>query len=78
MTPKKHELSDGEAGIIYNEHGEISVKIKFTEKVPPGVVWAPRELVDETGNTQNGLSPGTPQLIGGGPVFNTVRIRFKT
>ncbi len=77
LDAEKNELADGEKHVIYNDHGEITVTVTITAKVPPGVIWAPRELVDETGNPQNGLSPGTPQRIGGGPMFNTVRIRFK-
>jgi len=80
VNPKdaaKHNLTDGENRIIYNEQGELSVNIKITHRIIPGVIWAPRELIDEKGNPQNGLTPGTPQVIGGGPMFNTVKIRFK-
>ena len=80
VNPKdaaKHNLTDGENRIIYNEQGELCVNIKITHRIIPGVIWAPRELIDEKGNPQNGLTPGTPQVIGGGPIFNTVKIRFK-
>ena len=73
----KHHLTDGGKHVIYNEHGELGVTIKITDRIIPGVIWAPRELIDEKGNPQNGLTPGTPQRIGGGPMFNTVKIRFK-
>ena len=73
----KYNLTDGKKHLIYNEQGELTVTIKVTKKVLPGVIWAPRELIDEKGNIQNSLAPGTPQLIGGGPMFNTVMVRFK-
>ncbi|TRO62446.1 formate dehydrogenase [Candidatus Bathyarchaeota archaeon] len=70
-------LIDGKECTLYNERGELEAKMKITEKVPPGVVWCPRELIDENGNPQNGLTPGTPQKIGGGPMFNTVKVRIR-
>ncbi len=36
----------------------------------------PVDIVDHQGNYQNSLSPGTPQTIGGGPMFNTVKVRI--
>jgi anaerobic selenocysteine-containing dehydrogenase len=73
-----NELVDGKGCILYNERGELEATIKTTGKVPPGVVWCPRELIDERGNPQNGLAPGTPQKIGGGPMFNTVKVKIRS
>lgn len=61
---------------LQNEHGELIVDVKPTKQVSRGVIWLPRELIDESGNYQNSLSPGTPQTIGGGPMFNTVKVRI--
>ncbi|MFH1180010.1 MAG: molybdopterin-dependent oxidoreductase, partial [Candidatus Bathyarchaeota archaeon] len=77
VDAEKNGLKDGGKYTIYNQHGQIDVTIKITGKVLPGVIWCPRELIDENGNPQNGLAPGTPQKIGGGPMFNTVKVRFK-
>jgi anaerobic selenocysteine-containing dehydrogenase len=74
---ERHSLIDGGKHLICNEHGELMVTVKVTNKVQPGVIWTPRELIDENDNIQNSLTPGTSQKIGGGPIFNTVRIRFK-
>lgn len=74
---EKHNLIDGKKHVIYNKQGELQVTVKITKKVPPRVVWTPRELIDENGNIQNSLAPGTPQRLGGGPMFNTTKIRFK-
>ncbi|MBE0633479.1 hypothetical protein IH574_02815 [Candidatus Bathyarchaeota archaeon] len=74
---EKNGLKDGGKYAIYNKHGQIDVTVKITEKVLPGVIWCPRELIDENGNPQNGLAPGIPQKLGGGPMFNTVKVRFK-
>lgn len=77
IDAEKHRLTEGGKHTIYNDKGELEVTIKITDRVIPGVIWAPRELIDEHGNPQNGLAQGTPQSIGGGPMFNTVKVRFK-
>jgi anaerobic selenocysteine-containing dehydrogenase len=62
---------------IYNDLGQLIVDLKPTNQVPSGVIWCPRELIDSEGNHQNSLTHGTPQLIGGGPMFNTIRVRVR-
>jgi anaerobic selenocysteine-containing dehydrogenase len=63
--------------ILYNDLGELIIDLKPTKQVQRGVIWCPRELIDSEGNHQNSLSHGTPQLIGGGPMFNTVKVRVR-
>lgn len=77
LDAEKNSLTDGDRHVIYNESGELVVSVKVTKRVHPGVIWTPRELIDKEGNIQNSLTPGTPQRIGGGPMFNTVKVRFK-
>jgi anaerobic selenocysteine-containing dehydrogenase len=74
---ERFNLKDGGKHLICNENGQLMVTVKITNRVPSGVIWTPRELIDTEGNIQNSLAPGTPQQIGGGPVFNTVKIKFK-
>ena len=62
---------------LYNDLGELIVDLKITKQVSRGVIWCPRQLRDSEGNYQNSLSHGTPQLIGGGPMFNTVKVRIR-
>ena len=62
---------------IYNDLGQLVVDLKPTNQVPSGVIWCPRELIDSEGNHQNSLAHGTPQLIGGGPMFNTIKVRVR-
>jgi anaerobic selenocysteine-containing dehydrogenase len=62
---------------LYNDLGEFIVDLKPTKQVSKGVIWCPREAIDSEGNHQNGLSHGTPQLLGGGPMFNTVKVRVR-
>lgn len=69
---------DAEAkATLYNDLGELIVDLKQTKQVSRGVIWCPRQLIDPEGNHQNSLSHGAPQLIGGGPMFNTVKVRVR-
>lgn len=71
------ELDKKKKLTLYNESGELEVDAVVTRKVPQGVIWCPRELKDSKGNIQNSLAEGTPQVIGGGPMFNTTRVRIR-
>ena len=74
---KKMGLDPKAKTTLYNELGQLIVDLKPTNQVPSGVIWCPRELIDSEGNHQNSLTHGTPQLIGGGPIFNTVKVRVR-
>jgi anaerobic selenocysteine-containing dehydrogenase len=74
---EKNNLKDTEKYTLYNRCGQLIVTIRVTNKSQPGVIWCPRELLDDQGNPQNSLTPGTPQKIGGGPIFNSVKVRFR-
>jgi anaerobic selenocysteine-containing dehydrogenase len=73
----KQGLDPKENAVLYNEIGELQVGLKPTKQVPTGVIWCPRELIDSDGNYQNSLAHGKPQQIGGGPMFNSVKVRIK-
>jgi anaerobic selenocysteine-containing dehydrogenase len=76
LDAERNGVRDGDAGTLVNDLGSLSVTFKVTDRVHPGVLWMSRELVDREGQPQNGLTPGTPQKIGGGPVFNSTRVRI--
>lgn len=71
---EKLGIRDREEITLYNHIGKIRATACVTEKIGEGVIWTPRELVDASGNIQNSLTPGTPQKIGGGPFFNSVKV----
>ena len=75
LDAERHGFVDGDEGTLVNEFGRLNVTFRVTDRVQRGVMWSARELVDGEGNPQNGLAPGTPQRIGGGPMFNSVRVR---
>jgi anaerobic selenocysteine-containing dehydrogenase len=76
LDAEAHGLGDGDEGTLANEQGRLNVTFRVTDRVQRGVLWSARELVDAEGNPQNSLAPGTPQRIGGGPTFNSVRVRI--
>jgi len=76
LDAESNGVRDGDAGTLVNELGSLDVTFKVTDRVRPGVLWSSRELVDGEGRPQNGLTPGTTQPIGGGPVFNSTRVRI--
>jgi len=69
-------ISDEEAVTLYNEMNEISLKAVITDKVPPGTLWSSRPVKDENGKTLNALASGDPQKLGGGPQFNSIRVKI--
>ena len=59
---------------LSNELGDLTVKATIAETVPERVVWSPRQSEDGTGAPQNCLISSVPQMIGGGPRFNSTTV----
>jgi len=73
---ERHGVQEGAEVTLFNDLGSIRLTAVVTDRVPRGVLWAPRELIDGEGNAQNSLTPGVAQVIGGGPVFNSTRVKI--
>jgi anaerobic selenocysteine-containing dehydrogenase len=73
----KLNIVDGDYLILFNTLGKITVQAVITNKVPPGVLWSPRLLTDRDGIPMNVLAPSYTQKIGGGPIFNSIRVKIK-
>jgi anaerobic selenocysteine-containing dehydrogenase len=71
------ELVDGEAVVLRSELGVVRVRTVVTDRVPRGVLWSPRLLRGLKGEPQNLLFPPSTQEIGGGPVFNSTRVKIE-
>ena len=70
-------IKTGEKITLYNDLAELKITPVITGKIRKGVMWMPRELKDSFDNIQNSLTPGIPQKLGGGPIFNSVKVRVK-
>ena len=54
-------LTDGAAARVWNEAGELSMRISLSDKTPPGVGWAPKRRwpgQSPSGLNVNALNPG--------------------
>ena len=71
------DLVGGEAVVLRSELGEVRVRTVVTDRVPRGVLWSPRLLRGLEGEPQNLLFPPSTQEIGGGPVFNSTRVKIE-
>ncbi len=71
---EKLGVRNGDLVVIYNDYGEVLLRALVGEDVPEGVVWTPRQLKGLDGTPLNTLFPTMVQEIGGGPVFNSVRV----
>ncbi len=71
------EICNGNEVVLFNELGEVRVKAVVNDKVSKGVLWAPRPLVGLDGNPLNALTSSTQQIIGGGPNFNSTKVKIR-
>jgi anaerobic selenocysteine-containing dehydrogenase len=74
---KNLEIEDDEALQVYNDLGRVTLRATVTDRVSPGVLWAPRPVTGIDGNPMNSLASSTPQTIGRGPMFNTTKVKIR-
>jgi anaerobic selenocysteine-containing dehydrogenase len=74
---KSLEIEDDEALQVYNNLGGVILRATVTDRVSPGVLWAPRPVTGIDGNPMNSLASSTPQTIGRGPMFNTTKVKLR-
>jgi anaerobic selenocysteine-containing dehydrogenase len=74
---KRLNIQDDDDVVLSNERGEVHLKAVVNDKVSQGVLWAPRPLIDLKGTPLNVLAPSTPQIIGGGPNFNSITVKIR-
>jgi len=71
------DLVGDDAVALRNELGVVRVRAVVTDRVPKGLLWSPRLLRGLEGEPQNLLFPSYTQGIGGGPVFNSTRVKIE-
>ena len=70
-------IESGNKITLFSNDSELELTSVITERVGTGVLWMPREIKGLKGVIQNSLTPGTTQKLGGGPVFNSVKVQIK-
>lgn len=74
---KRLGLSHGQTLTIYNDKGQSTMNLYISKDVPPGVLWTPKQHAGLNNDPMNSLCPGTPQHIGGGSTYNSIRVNIK-
>jgi anaerobic selenocysteine-containing dehydrogenase len=80
MNPRdarERGLAGEQTVVLANAQGEITVKLRVGDSVPPGVLWSPKELCGLKGEPQNLLTAADPQAVGGGSVFNSTLVTVR-
>lgn len=79
INPKDAEklgIQDGKKVVLFNDLANVVMNAKVTDNVSPGNLWAPRPLMGLNSVPLNALAPGTAQQIGGGPIFNSIKVKI--
>ncbi len=71
-------VKSGDDVTLFNQLGELTVEAIVTENISTGVLWSPRPLTGKNGIPLNSLAPGSPQNLGAGPRFNSIRVKIRT
>lgn len=67
-------IRNGDRVMLSNGRGTVSMEAVISDRIPPGVLWSPRQFEDLDGNPHNALTSSTPQRIGSGPTYNSTRV----
>ena len=73
-------LTDGAAARVWNEAGELSMRIALRDKTPPGVGWAPKGRwpgQSQSGLNVNALNPSLRSDIGDSTTLHGVEIEIE-
>jgi anaerobic selenocysteine-containing dehydrogenase len=73
----QRSIEENDVVAVFNELARVTLLAKVTAKVPTGTLWAPRPLIGLNGVPLNALVPGIFQRIGGGPIFNSVKVKIE-
>lgn len=68
-------VKQGDSVFIANARGRVQVQASVSDRLPEGVLWCPRQFEEAADEPLNALMSSKPQEIGGGPRFNSTRVR---
>jgi anaerobic selenocysteine-containing dehydrogenase len=74
------DIADGDLVRVFNDLGEVVVKVRCTDDMCAGVASLPKGLwasSTRNGSTANALVPDTLTDIGGGACFNDARVEVE-
>jgi anaerobic selenocysteine-containing dehydrogenase len=71
------DIGDGSRVQVFNDLAEVTLHATLTTRVLIGNLWAPRPLTGLNSVPLNALVPGKTQTIGGGPIFNSIRVHVR-
>ena len=77
---KARKLAEGQMVRVYNELGEVRLKLKVTGRVRPGVVSSPKGAWFRTsgnGRTVSALAPSTHADLAEGACYNDARVQVE-
>ena len=73
----EHGIKAGDLVRIYNNRGEIVLKVIVSDRVSKGVLWAPKLCNDVFGRPINSITSDMPQEIGSGSSFNSTVVKIE-
>jgi anaerobic selenocysteine-containing dehydrogenase len=74
---KRLNIKNEGLAFIYNRFGNVRVRLKFSDHVPTGVLWSPRQFETVDHKPMNLLTTSEPQKLGKGPKFNSTVVRIR-
>lgn len=74
---EKLKIRDGDVIALYNEYGEVHLRVRMSKDVPSKTLWTYKMVVGVNGTSINVIIPPKTQKIGGSPTINSTRVKVK-
>lgn len=74
---RRYELKSGDIVAVYNDRGEVHLKVKVTDDIPPKTLWTYRMVRGVNGELLNSIMPPKAQEVGGSPTINSTIVKIK-
>ncbi|MBS3793512.1 MAG: molybdopterin-dependent oxidoreductase [Candidatus Thorarchaeota archaeon] len=74
LDARERGIKQDDIIIISNSQGHVLLQANPSTDIQRGTIWTPREGKGLGGTPLNALTSGTPQKLGGGPMFNSTLV----